>query len=336
MKHFFTFFLISTLGFNSFAQTGQDTLFYENFDVLETIFDLGFGESPNGNDLTGVIFDGDGFANAAPASRPDGWFLTLAFADSDGENTVACANSWTTQIEPSANFFILPPVFVSDNTAMLYYKSAPFQTPIFLDGFKVLAQVGANFDSGFSDELKSYAEYISRSDGDSSDYNNYQFSSGFVHGSDGLFIEANADGDAGRNRGVLRPDSVSLAQYVGQTIYIAFIHNSTDDNLISIDEILVKGTNTVSTEKIESNETLNLFPNPAHDVLNVKIEMTNVAPVNIQMMSLDGKVVYNKSFGTFMKGTYPINIDVSDLAAGNYQMVVNIGKKSVSKPFVKQ
>lgn len=230
----------------------------------------------------------------------------------------------------------MPPIFIADNTAKLFYKSAPFQTPIFLDGFKVLAQVGANFESSFNDELKSYAEYISRSPGDSSDYSNYVFSQGFVHGSDGQYIEANADGDAGRNRGVLRPDSVSLAQYAGQTIYIAFLHNSTDDNLISIDEILVRGTNAVSTEKIQSNETLTLFPNPAKDVLNVKIEMPTVAPVNIQMMSLDGKVVYNKSFGTFMKGTYPINIDVTDLAAGNYQMVVNMGKKSISKPFVKQ
>ena len=336
MKHLFTILFSMSIVLIGSAQTGQDTLFYQNFDALESELDLGYEQSPNGNDLNGVIFDDDGFSNAAPASRPDGWFLTFAFADIDGENTVACANSWTTQIQPSANYFILPPVFIADNTAKLFYKSAPFQTPRFLDGFKVLAQVGANFESSFNDELKSYAEYISRNEGDSSDYNNYVFSTGFVHGVDGEYIELNADGDLARNRGVLRPDSVDLGQYAGQTIYIAFLHNSTDDNLISIDEILVRGTNTVSTEKIKSDEILTLFPNPAKDVLNVKIEMSTVAPINIQIVSLDGKIVSNKSYGTFMKGTYPINIDVADLAVGSYQMIVNMGKKSISKPFVKQ
>ena len=332
---FVAFFVATSLGVLN-AQTGQDTLFYENFDSLNALTDLGFSESPNGDDLTGVIFDGDNYGNAAPASRPDGWFLALAFADVDGENTVIAANSWTTQIAPSANFFILPPIFIADNSAMLYYKSAPFQTPRFLDGFVVLGQVGSNLETTFSDTLKKYGEFVSFAGGDSSNFDNYVFTDGFIHGSDGLFIEQNADGDNARQRGVLRPDSISLAQYAGQTVYLAFMHNSTDDNLISVDEIFVKGTQTLSTAKLDNSEMISVFPNPARELINLTIESKTVAPVRVEIFGNDGKLAYSKYLGTFLKGTYPVQIPVDGLSSGNYFVKVSMGNQAVTKTFVKQ
>ena len=77
----------------------------------------------------------------------------------------------------------------------------------------------------------------------------YDFSEGFIHGADGEYIKA--DDDPQRNAGVLRPNEVSLAAYAGKTIFIAFAHDSDDDNILFIDDIMVTGKQSLlSTERI--------------------------------------------------------------------------------------
>ena len=71
------------------------------------------------------------------------------------------------------------------------------------------------------------------------DYSLYDFLKGFIHGADGEYIEV--DDDPQRNAGVLRPNEVSLADYAGKTIFIAFVHDSDDDNILFIDDIMVTG-----------------------------------------------------------------------------------------------
>jgi len=329
MKIIITLNLLLFVGFG-FSQ--NDTLLFENFEaeVIDYIFEL----LSNGDDDTWLNFDQDGLPDGSGQSRPGNWFLSSAFANADEGNTVLISNSWTNNtVQSVENYLITPPIQIVDANAVLTWKSAPRQTPRFLDGYVVVAQVGTNIETNFTDTLIKYAEFIS---GDSSGvYSDYVFSAGIVHGADGEFVEDS--GDIARAIGVLRPNSISLAQYEGQTVYFAFVHNSTDDNLISIDDILITGTSAVSAQNLKSNKLdFDIFPNPAIDVAQIKIDLPFTTGLRIEIFSIDGKLVKAESKGVLIKGTHYFQLDVSDLATGVYNVVFQANNLKFGKQLIKQ
>src|SRR6266446_2248795 len=135
MKHFFTTTLILCfIAKLSIAQTGMDTLFFENFEVNpDSTFQVGI---PSGFDAFGINSDGDQIPDGSTmGNRPDQWWWTYGFADVDSSNSVYASNSWTNVSDvPVANYLILPPLQIVDTSAKLSLKSAPYQTPRYLDG----------------------------------------------------------------------------------------------------------------------------------------------------------------------------------------------------------
>lgn len=327
MNKLFTIFLLA-LGLNATSQS--DTLLFENFEA--EVIDYILALPPNGDDTDWLNFDADGIPDGSGQNRPGNWFLGTAFADADGDNTVLMSNSWTNNTTQSVeNYLITPPLQIVDANATLSWKSAPRQTPRFLDGYCVVAQIGSNIETGFTDTLAKFAEFIS---GDSFNYDDYEFSSGYVHGSDFQFIEDS--GDSARWIGVLRPESISLAQYAGQTIYIAFVHNSTDDNLISIDDILVTGTSPTNIKKVDRQVGFDIFPNPAKQFANITLDLPVTTGVNIHVYSVDGKLIRTIQQGYRIKGTHQLQIDVADLAPGIYNIVVQTKDFNLGKSLIKE
>ena len=278
---------------------------------------------PNGSDQTWIDADFDGIPDASGQNRPPEWFATFGFADVDSSSVVLGSNSWTYELTPVANYLILPPIHLSDANGWLYWKSAPYQTPRYLDGLQVLLSTTGNWDVDFSDTLRLFAEYIDGGPlpGDSG-FHNYDFSNGFVFGEDGEYIEYH--GDSMRLRGVLRPDSVSLADYAGMDVYIAFCHGTVDDNLMSIDDIVVTGNGfmvSVSDPVVSAN-SLNVFPNPSSSSLTVEYILEETGRVMLDIHDLNGRIVKTITGGTQIKGSYRFTVDVSDLAVGEYQIVL--------------
>ncbi|MDD4150340.1 MAG: T9SS type A sorting domain-containing protein, partial [Bacteroidales bacterium] len=80
---------------------------------------------------------------------------------------------------------------------------------------------------------------------------------------------------------------------------------------------------------IETNEIskISIYPNPVSEMLN--IELSNVkSNVQIQLFSIDGKLVFDKKYGN--EDLY--TIDVSNYCAGMYNLVLTIGEiKSENK-----
>lgn len=313
---------------------GQDTLLFAGFeeDPIEVLD--GF---PEGDDTFWITSDVDGFANAAPAARPGGWFSGVSFSLADGENRVMTSNSWTTPPEPIANYLISPPIQIVDNSAMLYWKSAPFQTPFYLDGYVVLISKTQNFFESFTDTVAVYAEYTETS-GDltiDTTFNQFSFSNGFVFGLDQEYIEY--DGDSLRFRGILRPDSASLAAYAGETIYIAFVHNSTDDNLLSLDEVLVTGTMSSDNVRDLSNSlSSSLFPNPAIEQTTFNLNLPYASTVSIEITDITGKLVYQDYKGMFIKGMHSFEIPLQNLSSGNYVISAVVGNYRVNNKLIKK
>lgn len=327
MKKIYTF-LFCILLF-SLTSSAQNVIISEDFegDLANIIFSL-----PSGTDDTWINADFDLLADGSGSGRPGEWFQTPGFANVDSSDIVMASNSWTNSPIPVANYLILPPIHLNDASGMLYWKSAPFQTPRYLDGLQVLVSTTDNFDVSFLDTLKLFAEYITgdAQPGDSS-FSNFTFSDGYVFGEDGTYIEYN--GDSIRFNGILRPDSVSLASYSGMDIYIAFCHGTTDDNLMSVDDIKVTGNGTivgVNDPQIIPGE-LNVFPNPTSDRFKVQYTLTATTYVELELYDALGRQVKVISGGTQIKGPYSFNVDLKGFAAGTYNVVLKTssGEKSV-------
>jgi hypothetical protein len=65
----------------------------------------------------------------------------------------------------------------------------------------------------------------------------------------------------------------SLASYAGQTVYIAFLHNSDDDDRLALDDIVVTHETTSAVSNIFANTpSVRMLRNPVSDVFRASLE----------------------------------------------------------------
>jgi Secretion system C-terminal sorting domain len=303
--------------------TAQDTLLFEDFN---NVINFNYEVAPsNGTqyDASGYNFDADGLIDAN--DRAPEWFLILPFAvqdslTTDGDTNIALASSsWFDPAGQALNYFMLPSIQLNDASAFLSFKSAPRQTPLYCDGFKVLVSTTDNFETSYTDTLFVAGEYISRVDPlPDSTFAGFTFSEGDVHGLDGQFVEYG--GDSIRLLGVLKPHNISLAAYAGQKIFIAFLHDADDDNLISIDDILVYGDGTVNVDENKATVEVAMYPNPTNDVVNLNFNVVRSGPVSLEVYDLAGKQVDKLNIGARMKGQHTYQFSVAGYPAGSYMV----------------
>ena len=308
------------------AQAQNDTLLYENFDVDPTASYLPFN---SGNDLTWVNFDADALADAN--GRPQDWFWSEGgFADVDTSDGCLFSSSWLAGFLPgNRNWLMTPPIYIADASAVLSWKSASRQTPLYLDGYSVLISTTDNIETSFTDVAFQAGQYLTGTGGN---FANYTFSPGFVHGQDGTYIQF--DTDSSRWIGEQRPFSVNLAQYAGQTIYIAFLHDADDDNLISIDDILITGTLT-SVNEPQDPLMLSVYPNPASDKVELSYYLNQSTQVYADIFDSKGSKVKSVTKGLQLGGAQKMTIDVADLPSGLYNVVLYMNNRNIETKFVK-
>lgn len=309
----------------SFAQAGTDTLIWENFETDPASFLQMTFPPGTMNDPFWYNWDNDALADQSGAGRPGEWYWGTPFADGDtvGNAGVLHSNSWTNDgINPVMNWLITPSIFVTDTTFDLFWKSAPYQTPRFLDGYIVVLSTGTNDFADFTDTLFVGSEYVSLDVAQAPfQYSSYTFSpmSGFIHGFDQTYIEDNA-GDSARWVGMLRPFTADLSSYVGLSVYIGFVHYTTDDNLFSIDDIFLEGTGTVGVPENTGAFPMGVYPNPATDVLNVNYTLPAESEVMLNIYSIDGTLVRSENKGSLATGSGTVTTNVADLAPGVYMV----------------
>ena len=89
----------------------------------------------------------------------------------------------------------------------------------------------------------------------------------------------------------------------------------------------------VSTQEVELDATVNVYPNPASDVLFADIKLDEQADVlEYAILDVDGKVLY--SMETQNVQDYLAKFDVSQLASGTYYLRLNDGNKVQTQTFV--
>lgn len=273
----------------------QDTLIYENFnDTTPIPMEFSYPAATTA-DTNWYNWDADQLVDAN--SRPVEWFWTYPPTVSDSAAHLSCfaSSSWFSTPGVAANWLITPAIQITDTSAEVSWLSAPFQTPLYLDGYTVLVSTTDNELTSFTDTLFEAAEYVSWSQADST-FASFTFapaSGSFVHGMDGTFIEYN--GDSARFNGMLRQFTVSLAAYDDQMIYIAWVHDADDDNLIYIDDLLVTETTdpTFSIEELPDFAG-QVYPNPATDFINVKFDIMQYHNAQLQITNSSGQIVMTR------------------------------------------
>lgn len=332
----------------------NDTLVWEDFNGSDTWQEV----SPdfeyvthNGNSLVWgysvgatadpkwYLIDLDG--NTPNNDQQDGaWFITTPFGTQDEApyEAVIAATSWFAPFA-KANNWLVTNSFVCSNDAVLTWYSAPFQTPLFLDGYKVLLSTTNNDPSAFSETLFVAKEFVSvPSNTDSCVFANYTFGpagAGFIHGEDPNSVWDNVD-DCQRDTGKLVQHTVNLSQYANQNVFIAFVHDSDDDNLIGLDNILVKGT-FIAGSAVKENETVSFsaYPNPTADRVQLGYLVKSPSNVTVKVIDATGRVVQTLNLGT-QNGSNNTSVDMSSLSAGLYSIALETGDYRTVKQVIKK
>lgn len=87
------------------------------------------------------------------------------------------------------------------------------------------------------------------------------------------------------------------------------------------------GTNLSVADLIEEGaRNINIFPNPAQNVLNFKYGFIRpTAKAVAQVIDMTGRVLMTKDLGKHVFGTEQFNMDISKLPAGNYLLEISTG-----------
>ncbi|MFK7757589.1 MAG: T9SS type A sorting domain-containing protein [Flavobacteriales bacterium] len=90
----------------------------------------------------------------------------------------------------------------------------------------------------------------------------------------------------------------------------------------------VEETNT-DADSEEFEEGLILFPNPATDLVTFELELNTNMELNLEIYSIQGRLVRNENLGMFNQGTQIQPLYIGDLSKGNY--IVKVAGDDFSK-----
>ena len=135
----------------------------------------------------------------------------IAVADDNDNNIAACSTSWYKKAGTSDDWMILPEITISDSEAQLQWRARAYDKE-YRDGYKVLAAI---------------------IDGDD------------VELLPDLFDTANPLFTTSKENQAWTRHEVSLANYVGKTIRIAFVNDSKDKTRLLVDDIFAGVPSTV-------------------------------------------------------------------------------------------
>lgn len=309
MKTFKTLMMIMASALLMNAQT--DTVLFEGFDADE--FATGW-----------LNLDEDGLA--AANDMPGEWFIGYFMnGGPDSTERVALSASWLVGFAPgNRNWLVLPAFTVTSSNTVLRWESAPAVGPLYSDGYTVLVGVNEVPDPSTADTLASFAQNINDVETD--------FSEGIIH--QNYSSEAIPNTAPAQYPGLLTEYEVDLGQYVGQSLMIAFLHDSDDDNYLALDNILIAEDTEAS---VFENEVLpiQLFPNPVEDVATIQFQNQNGSQAaEIMIYDMMGKLVYTEDY-RLQAGIQKHSINTSALPNGMYQMVCRGNKTTWTTNFIK-
>ncbi|MDR0802024.1 T9SS-dependent choice-of-anchor J family protein [Fluviicola sp.] len=184
-----------------------------------------------------------------------GW---IALADPDGSNdSVAGATSYFTTTGKASRWLITPPLTIGTYGNFLKWKARSVD-PSYPDTYQVLV-------STTDTQITSFNDTIFRMEGEWEDWTDYE-------------IDMTAQGYSG-----------------GQTIYLAFVLETTGGFKLYLDDINVRKDDPLSLNEHFLKADISAYPNPTRDLVRFSSENTLK---HVAVYSTDGNLVYSQENGT--------------------------------------
>ncbi|MCG2793720.1 MAG: T9SS type A sorting domain-containing protein [Weeksellaceae bacterium] len=204
-------------------------------------------------------------------------------------NKVATSPSWFTVVAPADRWLVSPAITIPTNhSATLEFFARSHDTSPFDDGFKLKISTTNTAKTSFSNILS------------------------VDHAVDAPMADQT-------------PYQVDLSAYSGKTVFLAWVNDYTNGNLLSIDDIDVSTTLLAVNDADKRNWTI--YPNPTADFFTID-SAKDVTGVKIYDFS--GKVV--KSLSTLVDN----KVDVSNLENGIYTVSIETKSGTLSKKMIKK
>lgn len=235
------------------------------------------------------VIDNDGLTPNTQVSNITSGFGYMEDEDSTaiGDSIIACT-SWFTPTGTADNYLILPQISLENHGNILFWD-VKSEDPSYPDGYEVLvSRTLPVIDSFYVDTLLFYT-------------------------------------DAELPMWTQR--SVSLDDYVNETIYIAFHHFSTDKFILKFDNIRVTADTTLSISEIHDDLSFGIFPNPASEIINIRLKNDKQVDL-VTVYDINGEVVFSQSnsnsvsVSSFAEGMYFVEI-LSGNSRGVKRVVVH-------------
>jgi hypothetical protein len=128
------------------------------------------------------------------------------------------------------------------------------------------------------------------------------------------------------------PDTVIIIMGTTTSIGLdsASLASAPVGSILYVDDLTFFGNAPNSVGSIDKLIEASLYPNPSADLVNVDYTQTTASDVTIQLLSIDGRVVYSDRVYK-NTGKQSISINVADVKAGMYQLVITTADGSIRK-----
>ncbi len=127
-----------------------------------------------------------------------------------------------------------------------------------------------------------------------------------------------------------RNESVSLAAYNGQaSVLLRFYANSEFGNNAYVDNVNLTLT-PVAIDQAVLDNSISLYPNPAHDQVNVNVSLVEDQTVDFTLMDMTGKVILKQQANG---SSFVQSLGLQKVAAGSYMLKVEFNGNTVMKKF---
>ena len=103
-------------------------------------------------------------------------------------------------------------------------------------------------------------------------------------------------------------------------VIVKVLGTSAYGNSLYLDDM--KTSSVTSTENVELETSLNVYPNPTVDNFTIEFELANSEKLNINLVNAIGQTVRPVENRNFNGGKHLINVNASDLAAGTYFVTI--------------
>lgn len=219
---------------------------------------------------------------------PNAWEVVSWSAESG--NTVVTSPSWFTTVTPADRWLISPAITLPANStiALEFFARAHDVSP-YDDGFKLKISTTTTAKASFSNVLA------------------------VAHAANSPISD-------------LSPYQVNLSAYAGKTVYLAWVNDYTNGNLLSIDDIDVEATPLMAVSDVNKKD-LTLYPNPTADYFTIN---NSSDIVSVKIYDLSGKVVKTQAESADNK------YDVSTLEKGIYTVSIETKSGTLTKKIIKK